>query len=1026
MIISLRNVIFLLVLLLPFYSLGVDKLDSLKQQLEQTEGYEKMKVYFHLSKYYGKDDSEKCIHYNQEALNLAINSGDSQFLKYALTNSVKVHYQLAYYDKAIEFAEEYLDLCIDLKDSVEIAKAYNNLGVLNKNVRNFESALNYFNQSVILKSLQNDKGGLSKTYNNIGQIYKVLGANERAVDYYLKSLAIKEHLSDSFGIVNTLINIGISYDQIGLDSLAVDFLIRAQHIGDQIGFGRGVAAAFSSLGKTFEERSDYDQAIKFYLKSMGLNEQFGYQIDLARNYNSLGRAYLNVDKIPKATLYQDKAIAIAREVHDYNDLAGFLADKALLYIRQNKLNAAQTLLDECEALCDKHQLKAKQIIMYNAFSELHLVKGDYKKVYAYHLLAEQISDTLYSKEAAQKVANLQIVYNVEKNVQGLKRERFSQEQKLQQLTEQGAERELQLKKTKRYNYSLLINLLAFLIVLIILIISNIRARKSRLVLKTQKDEQVKQNELLNALINTIPSPLYFKSVDGKYEKCNDSFVEVIGLDREQIIGETLLEILPEQDRLLHKKSDEIALKGKELVKYEATIVSMKNKVSTMLIHKSSFLDQHGKPAGVIGVMVDISDRKKALDEIEEIGHRLSTLNDINKSLHLPYVAFLKEAMHGLSKHTHSEKSFFLNVNNEKETCELMAFYLFGENQLIDVESPTLLFEDCIIIKRILVKTETQIIEWSDLELMDLPLYNTYLKDKDLLVVPIMQGDELVSVFCTELPIAEYYSNFSIVSFFVSEVWGIIERKIQSEEVEKNQQLLTEANVSKDKFFSIIAHDLKNPFHGILGFANLLQEYYSDLTDEERLQYINNLFEATNSTYKLLENLLQWANAQTGRLGFKPEFIDLHVFGNECYLVTKSLADKKSIRINVDVEFNSIVYADPDMTRTILRNLTTNAIKFTNRRGEITIKAELKGEFYQVSVKDNGVGMVQSDIDKLFKIGEKIKHKGTEDEKGTGIGLNLCKEFVDQHGGEIWAESENGQGSTFFFTLPVDKTSVEVV
>ncbi len=236
--------------------------------------------------------------------------------------------------------------------------------------------------------------------------------------------------------------------------------------------------------------------------------------------------------------------------------------------------------------------------------------------------------------------------------------------------------------------------------------------------------------------------------------------------------------------------------------------------------------------------------------------------------------------------------------------------------------------------------------------------------------------------------------------------------------------LKELNDTKDKFFSIIAHDLRNPFNIIMGFADLLSSNFEELDDTSKLLYIKNIQDGAENTYKLLVNLLEWARSQTDSLEFNPDTINLHLLVSSTIQVNKQQAQLKEIKIINELDPVLEVYADLNMVKTIVRNLVSNAIKYTLPGGKVTIYAKLiqKTGMVEVSVEDTGIGMTSENLQKLFKVGEKIKTPGTANEQGTGLGLILCSEFVQKNGGSIRAESTPAKGSRIFFTLPVGPAS----
>jgi len=245
---------------------------------------------------------------------------------------------------------------------------------------------------------------------------------------------------------------------------------------------------------------------------------------------------------------------------------------------------------------------------------------------------------------------------------------------------------------------------------------------------------------------------------------------------------------------------------------------------------------------------------------------------------------------------------------------------------------------------------------------------------------------------------------------------ISQKKLHEEQIKNKNEQLTELNATKDKFFSIIAHDLKNPFNSILGFSELLVINLHKYNQDKILQFAKTINKSATNAFELLENLLEWASSQTGKIKFKPELIVIENLFIEIIKTVESNCIAKNITIDYEINECISIVADKNMLNTILRNLITNAIKYTNKNGLIKISAEYSNGNVLISVKDNGIGMDNNIVEKLFRINEKISTPGTENEHGTGLGLILCKEFVEKHDGKIWVESEIGNGSTFHFTL----------
>ncbi len=241
---------------------------------------------------------------------------------------------------------------------------------------------------------------------------------------------------------------------------------------------------------------------------------------------------------------------------------------------------------------------------------------------------------------------------------------------------------------------------------------------------------------------------------------------------------------------------------------------------------------------------------------------------------------------------------------------------------------------------------------------------------------------------------------------------------QKEELEHLNAQLKELVATKDKFFSIIAHDLKSPFQGLLGYSQILSSEYSTLSEEEKITFINSIGDLSQSSYRLLENLLEWSRIQTGNMIYNPESFNLLLELYPTLSLVKQTAKNKDIECIYTIDGAITIKADKNMLSAIIRNLVSNAIKFTNPGGSVSIDARLKNEMVEIAVADTGIGIDEGTISKLFNVEKSISRKGTANEEGTGLGLLLCREMIEKHGGKIFVESQLGKGTKFTFTIPV--------
>ncbi|MCW8824190.1 MAG: PAS domain S-box protein, partial [Ignavibacteriaceae bacterium] len=259
-------------------------------------------------------------------------------------------------------------------------------------------------------------------------------------------------------------------------------------------------------------------------------------------------------------------------------------------------------------------------------------------------------------------------------------------------------------------------------------------------------------------------------------------------------------------------------------------------------------------------------------------------------------------------------------------------------------------------------------------------------------------------------------------FFITQIQDITNRKKYEEKLLRHTDELKILNASKDKFFSIISHDLRTPFNSLLGISEFIIQSYEEMSREEIKESISNIFRSSQKVYNLILNLFEWTRMQSGRFEVEKTPLNLSINVGEILNLYIQSAELKKIKLINNVSEEIYIVADKYMLETILRNLISNAIKFTNRGGNVSISAIRKGNFAEINVSDNGMGINEENQKKLFRIDTKFQTNGTADEAGTGLGLILCKEFVEENGGTIFVNSEEGKGASFFFTLPLQINS----
>ncbi len=306
---------------------------------------------------------------------------------------------------------------------------------------------------------------------------------------------------------------------------------------------------------------------------------------------------------------------------------------------------------------------------------------------------------------------------------------------------------------------------------------------------------------------------------------------------------------------------------------------------------------------------------------------------------------------------------------------------------------------------------------ADGSICSVALYAHYVKDDD--------GNK-IGIEGVLRDITEQKNNEESIKRYIQELYETKDTMEQNafELVKLNLQLedsenkLQELNANKDKFFSIISHDLRNPFSSLLGYAEMLYVEFEEMSKVELKEGIEIIFKSAKSAYELLTGLLEWSRVQSGRIEFKPENFSVNNLIDELIALNNLITSKKKITVANKIYNNINVFADKQMISTTIRNLLGNALKFTPRNGSINITADINNNSAIICIEDSGVGIKPNDLEKLFRIDIHYTTNGTSNEKGTGLGLILCKDLIEKNNGKIWVESEFGKGSKFFISIPL--------
>ena len=491
-------------------------------------------------------------------------------------------------------------------------------------------------------------------------------------------------------------------------------------------------------------------------------------------------------------------------------------------------------------------------------------------------------------------------------------------------------------------------------------------------------ERKKSEEKINILAHAIENSADCIAITNKDYKIifvNDSFCKVYGFEKEEIVGQSISVItsknnLPEVDSSLYS-----AMVKKEVWTGEVLNKRKDGNDFPVQLSLAPVITDKGEMIAVVGVLRDITERRQAEEALRNSEQRYRLLIETaNEGILVAQNGFLK----------------FVNPMMQEMTG-------FTREELLTLPFINYIHPDD---KELIIGNHLKRLKGD----LDVPRYHYRFVKKDGSIRWIeMNGIKI-----------EWEGQPATLNMLTD----ITERRQAEEEIRlKNEQLL-KLNAEKDKFFSIIAHDLRSPFNSFLGLTELMAEELPSLTTDQIQKFSVSMRSSATTLYRLLENLLQWSRMQQGSIPFDPEVILLYSIVDECIAITMEPAKNKGIDLISDIPENLNVFADNNMLQTVVRNLVSNAQKFTRKGGKIRVSAKTtEGQNVEISVSDTGIGMSQTMVSNLFSIDFQSNRIGTEGEPSTGLGLLLCKEFVERHGGKIWVESTEGVGSTFYFTIP---------
>ena len=493
-----------------------------------------------------------------------------------------------------------------------------------------------------------------------------------------------------------------------------------------------------------------------------------------------------------------------------------------------------------------------------------------------------------------------------------------------------------------------------------------------------KEALAKEQFLIKALLDHLSDHVYFKDRDSRFIRINKSLALSFGLDDPALAeGKTDFDFFTREHAQQAFEDEQAIVRTGQLLNTEEKETHPNRPDTWVSTIKLPLTDNNGNIIGTFGISRDVTKRKQAEEELAQEQYLMRTLMD-----NLPdHIYFKDHESHFLR--VNKALAQFLGLNDPAQAIKKTDFDFFtGEHAQQAYED-----EQKIIRTGQLLSTEEK---------------ETHHDRPDTWVSTI------------KLPLSDKDGNI-IGTFGISR--DITKNKLAEEEIKLKNELLQIINSEKDKFFSILAHDLRGPLSAFVSATQIIAEEIQTMGIEEIKEITLSMKTSATNIYSLLENLLEWSRLRRGVMDFIPEKINLKKKIEECVAVLSESARKKGIEILISIPEVIDVLADSLMFDTVIRNLISNAIKFTPVGGKVTLTAGyIEDHIVEIKISDSGIGMTPELKDKLFLLNEKTSRKGTEGEPSTGLGLLLCKEFIEKHNGKIRVESEVGKGSTFSFTI----------
>lgn len=954
----MKRLLFVAAAALTCTNIFATTIDSLQNEINRASGASKAKLELALAGALSTSNADASLKQASAAENDAIRFQDRATEVQAVQLQAEIHLQQSAYSEALTLFNSSISLADKYNRLEDKSNALNGIGKIYLRTSKLSDAIDYFTQGLQMREKLQLWDLASGSYNNIGIVFREMGSLDSARFFFNQSHKLALKTNNFKQQAEALNNMAGVYWKEGELNRAIELYEQSLALREKTGDLQLVARSLNNIGSVYKDLSNYEKSLRYHISALSLKRDIGTKSDIAYSLNSIGSVYLKLNRPDSALLYYQQALVIHKELKLSAEMANSYDNIALACQASKKYPEAIANYSQAQKLREAVGNQAAISNTANLIGNLYLETMQFDKALEQYYLSLTIREQIGRRDLeGQSLNNIGLLFRNLKNYP---------------------------KALKYFEQSLAIY-----------------------------TEQ--KNNILSAYQHNIIGGTYWEMKD--HGKALYHYGLSLGLQKN--IGDK---------RNIANTFKNIGITYKEAGNRAKAVESYREAISLFKSIRDSV--GYAWTELYLGNIYKDSKRYSQSADAYRLAERLFASTG-----HWAGTAAVKFNMAELNLLLNQQTDALSSLKQAYETAEKIA-----DRELM-LKSSQLLTETFArmgnfpvaykyqmihaAIKDSIAATET-IKRLADLQIS----YEVEKKDAQ---IDRMQKENTIRALSSQRWLVILLSILGVLavslgaSVFVYRHKAANSRKLErlnadlhklNENLKRSEANLAHANMTKSKFFSIIAHDLKNPFSSFIGLTDMLIENYHVMSDEKKLKFLENLNTSACKTFFLLENLLDWSRSETTRIRFMPEDIAMKDIIEDVFDLQKSTAAHQHIYLVTRIDDTVAIRGDRNMLKTVVRNLVSNAIKFTPENGIVTVYASDEGEHYNIHVEDTGCGISPESLNKLFDKQSDVRTVDAgKEQKGSGLGLLLCKEFIDKHRSRIWAQSEVGKGSTFSFSVP---------